>query len=44
MSPEISIVVPLYNEEANVDELYARLTQVLSELRKEYELILPCRL
>jgi len=39
MSPEISIVVPLYNEEANVDELYARLTQVLSELRKEYELI-----
>jgi len=39
MSPEISIVVPLYNEEANVDELYARLTQVFSELRKEYELI-----
>src|SRR5215469_10005157 len=39
MSPEISIVVPLYNEEANVDELYARLTQVFSELRKGYELI-----
>src|SRR6266481_4773405 len=39
MSPELSIVVPLYNEEANIEELYARLTQVLRELGKEYELI-----
>src|SRR5216683_965129 len=37
MSPELSIVVPLYNEEANIEELYARLTQVLRG--KEYELI-----
>ena len=40
MSPEFSIVVPLYNEEENIEELYARLTQVLRELRKGYELIL----
>jgi glycosyltransferase involved in cell wall biosynthesis len=39
MSPEISIVVPLYNEEANIEELYARLTQVLRELRRGYELV-----
>src|SRR5712691_1811546 len=39
MSPELSIVVPLYNEEANIEELYARLTQVLRVLGKEYELI-----
>jgi glycosyltransferase involved in cell wall biosynthesis len=39
MNPEISIVVPLYNEEENVEELYERLTQVLGELRKGYELI-----
>jgi len=40
MNPEISIVVPLYNEEENVEELYQRLTQVLGELQKGYELIL----
>src|SRR5258708_5033620 len=39
MTPELSIVVPLYNEEANVEELYARLTQVLRDLGKKYELI-----
>jgi glycosyltransferase involved in cell wall biosynthesis len=39
MNPQISIVVPLYNEEANVEELCARLTQVLRELGKRYELI-----
>jgi glycosyltransferase involved in cell wall biosynthesis len=39
MSPEFSIVVPLYNEEENIEELYARLTQVLRELRKAYELV-----
>src|SRR5262249_48313379 len=31
--------VPLYNEEANIEELYARLTSVLGGLRKRYELI-----
>jgi len=39
MNPKISIVVPLYNEEENVEELYERLTQVLGELQKGYELI-----
>src|SRR4051794_14803110 len=39
MNPELSIVVPLCNEEANVDELYTRLTQVLHNLEKRYELI-----
>ena len=39
MSPELSIVVPLYNEEANVEELYARLTRVLRDPGKGYELI-----
>lgn len=39
MSPELSIVVPLYNEEENVEELYTRLTRVLRDLGKGYELI-----
>src|SRR5260370_18790960 len=39
MSPDLSIVVPLYNEEANIEELYARLTHVLRDLGKGYELI-----
>jgi glycosyltransferase involved in cell wall biosynthesis len=39
MTPELSVVVPLYNEEANIDELYARLSSVLHELGKRYELI-----
>jgi glycosyltransferase involved in cell wall biosynthesis len=39
MSPELSIVVPLYNEGANIEELYARLTHVLRDLGKGYELI-----
>ncbi len=39
MNPELSIVVPLYNEEENIEELYARLTPVLVDLGKRYELI-----
>ncbi len=39
MNPELSIVVPLYNEQANIEELYARLTKVLLDLGKTYELI-----
>src|SRR5437588_7709779 len=39
MSPELSVVVPLYNEEANIEELYARLTPVLHKVGKGYELI-----
>ena len=36
---EISIVVPLFNEEANVVPLYARLRQVLSGLERSFEII-----
>ncbi|MFB9266620.1 glycosyltransferase family 2 protein [Bradyrhizobium erythrophlei] len=39
MNPELSIVVPLYNEEDNIEELYTRLTPVLVDLGKRYELI-----
>jgi len=34
-----SIVVPIYNEEKNIDVLYQRLTKVLTAFKKEYELI-----
>ncbi len=36
---EFSIVVPLYNEEANVTPLYVRLTQVMSGLDEPYEIV-----
>jgi dolichol-phosphate mannosyltransferase len=39
-APEISVVVPLYNEEANVPELYRRLTASLGALGLDYELVL----
>ena len=35
----LSIVVPLFNEEANIVPLYVRLTQVLTALDKPYEII-----
>ncbi len=38
-SPEISVVVPLYNEESSVNELHERLTKVLSGLQRSYEII-----
>jgi glycosyltransferase involved in cell wall biosynthesis len=37
--PEISVVVPLFNESTVVVELYERLTRVLSDLNRSYELI-----
>lgn len=36
---KISVVVPIYNEEENIDELYARLKTVLDTLPHEYEMI-----
>lgn len=39
VSPEISIVVPFYNEEDNVEELYRRLKEVLDHLGRSYELV-----
>jgi polyisoprenyl-phosphate glycosyltransferase len=38
--PEISIVVPLFNEEANVRTLHGRLTTALQKLGDKYELLL----
>lgn len=36
---DISIVIPVFNEEENVTELHSRLTEVLSKLGKTYEII-----
>jgi glycosyltransferase involved in cell wall biosynthesis len=38
-NPQISIVVPFYNEEDNIEELYEQLTRVLKALGVSYELI-----
>jgi glycosyltransferase involved in cell wall biosynthesis len=35
----LSIVVPVYNEEENVDELYARLTNAAAALGRSYEIV-----
>jgi glycosyltransferase involved in cell wall biosynthesis len=36
---EISVVIPLYNEEAGLPELYRRLTAALKQVTSDYELI-----
>ena len=36
---ELSIVVPIYNEEGNVDRLHKELTEALTELGRDYEVI-----
>ncbi len=36
---ELSIVVPLYNEEANVDYLFKRLLAILNNLKTTYEIV-----
>ena len=40
MSCELSVVVPVYNEEQNVPELYSRLTAVLSATVASYEIVM----
>jgi len=40
MKPYISIVIPVYNEEANLETLYQRLTTTMDKLGKPYEIIL----
>ncbi len=38
-NPQISIVVPFFNEEDNIEELYGQLTRVLRGLGVSYELV-----
>jgi polyisoprenyl-phosphate glycosyltransferase len=38
-SVELSIVVPLYNEEANIDYLFERLKSVLDKMQTNYEIV-----
>jgi undecaprenyl-phosphate 4-deoxy-4-formamido-L-arabinose transferase len=38
--PLISIVIPVYNEQDNLETLYQRLTAVMDKLEKPYEIIL----
>lgn len=40
MQKELSVVIPVYNSEKNLDELYERLTKVLSQITDSYEIIL----
>ena len=37
--PELSVVVPVYNEKDNLDELYTLLREVMEGLGREYEII-----
>ena len=39
LRPEISVVIPLYNEAESIGDLYAQLTEVLARVGKEYEII-----
>ena len=39
LKPYLSVVVPVYNEEANLEPLFARLTAVLDGLGKPYEIV-----
>ena len=37
--PELSVIIPIFNEEENIPVLYARLTRVLEETKLDYEII-----
>lgn len=39
MTPQLSIVVPVYNEEANIPQLVSRLVTSLDTLKKTYEIV-----
>jgi undecaprenyl-phosphate 4-deoxy-4-formamido-L-arabinose transferase len=39
MNPEISVVIPVYNEEAGLDKLFARLYPALDALGASYEIV-----
>ena len=38
-TPELSVVIPIYNEEPNLDALYREMTEVLSGWGRSYELV-----
>ena len=38
-NPELSILIPLYNEEESLPELYQKITAVLIKLNKSYEIV-----
>jgi glycosyltransferase involved in cell wall biosynthesis len=40
MTPELSVVIPVYNESPNVTRLYEELTDVLGQYGRSYELVL----
>jgi glycosyltransferase involved in cell wall biosynthesis len=40
MAPFLSVIVPLYNEESVIREMYRRLTHVLESNRLDYEIVL----
>jgi len=39
MTPEISIIIPIYNEELNINQLYSRLVNVVKAITENYELL-----
>jgi len=39
VTPYLSVVIPVYNEEANLEALFARLTKALDALGKSYEIL-----
>ena len=39
MNPEVSVVIPLYNEADSIEELYSQLCEVLDEMNILYEII-----
>jgi undecaprenyl-phosphate 4-deoxy-4-formamido-L-arabinose transferase len=43
LRPEISVVIPIYNEQDSVQELHQQLTQSLEGLGRAYEIILSTR-
>ena len=40
LMPELSVVIPLYNEVENIPELYRQLTEVLERMGRPYEIII----
>ena len=39
LKADLSVIIPLLNERGSLPELYQRLTEVLREINREYEII-----